>query len=58
MSKKKPNIIEETKQYIQFLEKRLASNNYRTKVSREELQKTKDAYDKAKQRLKLLSTKN
>jgi len=53
--KKSKDIIAETKQYIEFLEKRLKSKNYKNNVSEEEYNKTKEKYDKAKSRLKLLS---
>lgn len=56
--KKKPNIIAETKQYLEFLKKRLESKNYKANVSEEEYNKTKEKYNKAKLRLKLLSPKS
>jgi len=52
MAKNKFN-LKEHKQYIQFLEKRLASKNYKANVSEEEFNKTKAKYDKAKLILKL-----
>ncbi len=58
MPKKKLTKTEELKQlkdYIAFLQKRLESKNYRSRVSTEEYVKTKEQYDKAKLRLKLLS---
>lgn len=55
--KKKKDPIEETRQYVEFLKKRLESKNYKANVSQEEYQKTKEKYDKAKSRLKLLSPK-
>lgn len=51
---KTKDIIKETEQYIEFLKKRLESKNYKANVSDEEYQKTKEKYDKAKLRLKLL----
>ena len=58
MSKKKPkDILAETKQYVEFLKKRLESANYKANVSPEEYEKTKEKYDKAKLRLKLLTPK-
>jgi len=52
MSKPKFN-LKEHKAYIQFLEKRLGSQNYKSNVSEEEYEKTKAKYDKAKLILKL-----
>ncbi len=43
-----------TQEYLGFLKKRLDSANYKKNVSPEEYQKTKEKYDKAKLRLKLL----
>lgn len=51
---KTKDIIKETEQYLEFLKKRLESKNYKANVSDEEYQKTKEKYDKAKLRLKLL----
>ena len=51
---KAKDIIKETEQYLEFLKKRLESKNYKANVSDEEYQKTKEKYDKAKLRLKLL----
>jgi hypothetical protein len=53
-NKKEKDIIKETEQYLEFLKKRLESKNYKANVSEEEFQKTKEKYDKAKLRLKLL----
>jgi hypothetical protein len=55
--KKKKDPVEETRQYVEFLKKRLESKNYKANVSAEEYQKTKEKYDKAKSRLKLLTPK-
>jgi hypothetical protein len=55
MVKKKKFNLKEHQQYIQFLEKRLASKNYKANVTEEEHQKTKAKYDKAKLILKLHS---
>lgn len=41
-------------EYIAFLKKRLDSSNYKANVSKEEYDKTKEKYDRAKLRLKLL----
>lgn len=57
MAKKKLTPAQERKQiqdYIMFLEKRLASKNYKANVSTEEYQKTKEKLDKARFRLKIL----
>lgn len=53
-NKKSKGIIKETEDYIVFLKKRLDSENYKANVSEEEYNKTKEKYDKAKLRLKLL----
>lgn len=47
-------ILSETRQYIEFLKKRLESKNYKNNVSKEEFDKTKEKYEKAKLRLKIL----
>lgn len=47
----------ETEQYVAFLEKRLASKNYRANVSDEEYQATKKKLDKARLVLKMLTPK-
>lgn len=52
--KKSKNIIKETEEYLIFLKKRLESKNFKENVSSEEFNKTKEKYDKAKLRLKLL----
>jgi len=49
--KKKFNLEEHIK-YIEFLKKRIQSKNYKNNVSKEEFQKTKLKYDKAKLILK------
>jgi BMFP domain-containing protein YqiC len=55
--KKTKDVLAETRQYVAFLEKRLASKNYKANVSAEEYQATKDKLSKARTRLKLLSPK-
>lgn len=55
-SKKPKDKLAETKSYIEFLEKRLASKNYKANVSADEYKKTKAKLDKAKLVLKLLSS--
>lgn len=57
MKTKKRDIVAETKQYVEFLQKRLASENYKANVSQQEYAETKAKYDKAKLRLKLLTPK-
>ncbi len=52
MKTKKFN-LKEHKQYMEFLEKRLASKNYKANVTEDEYNKTKAKYDKAKLILKL-----
>lgn len=56
MAKKKTTkqVLLETEQYIIFLEKRLASKNYKLNVSLEEYNKEKEKLSKARTRLKLL----
>lgn len=46
--------IKKEEQYAAFLKKALDSKNYKSRVSPEEYQKTKEKYDKVKFRLKLL----
>lgn len=53
MANKKPTKTE-TKQYIDFLEKCLASKNFKANVTKEEFDKTKAKLDKARLQLKLL----
>jgi hypothetical protein len=50
----KKQSLDHEKKYIQFLEKRLASANYKANVTPEEYQKTKDKLAKARLKLKLL----
>lgn len=56
MAKKlsKAEELKQTKDYIAFLGKRLASKNYKAKVSPEEYAKEKAKLDKARFRLKIL----
>jgi hypothetical protein len=55
MGKKiKRDPIEQEEQYVAFLKKALESENYKQSVSKEEYDKTKYKYDKAKLRLKIL----
>lgn len=46
--------IKHETEYIEFLKKRLASENYKKNVSKEEYEKTADKLEKAKIRLKYL----
>jgi len=50
---KKDKITHE-EEYVAFLKKRLDSDNFKGNVSPEEFQKTKEKYDKAKFKLKML----
>lgn len=54
MKKQKPNPIKQETEYIAFLEKRLASANYKRNVTSEEYEKTRQKLDKARLKLKLL----
>lgn len=47
-------LIEQEENYVAFLKKRLASENYKAAVSKEEYEKEEKKYDKAKLRLKFL----
>ena len=50
--------IKKEKEYVEFLRKRLNSDNYKKNISAEEYEKTKVKFDKAKFRLKILETTN
>ena len=54
----KSNMSKNTKaqeeQYLAFLKKRLESKNYKSNVSKEEYDKTKAKYDKAKLKRRLM----
>lgn len=54
MAKYKKSEQELLEGYIEFLKKRLNSENYQKRVSKEEYAKEKDKYDKAKLKMKLL----
>ncbi len=56
--KKQKDSFEHEEKYVAFLKKRLASNNFKTHVSEEEFEKTKQKYDKAKLKLKMIKEKN
>jgi hypothetical protein len=47
----------QSEQYLNFLKKRLASENYKNNVSKEEYEKTKAKYDKEKLKYKFLKQK-
>jgi hypothetical protein len=53
MSKLDDQIKHET-EYVEFLRKRLASENFKKNSTAEEIEATKKKYDKAKFKLKLL----
>lgn len=46
MKNKKKDPVVETEQYIEFLEKRLSSKNFKANVSKEEFEKTQEKYKK------------
>ena len=46
--------LKHEREYVEFLKKRLNSENFKRNVSEEEFEKTKAKYDKAKFRLRLL----
>jgi len=48
MTKKNQPTLNQRKEYISFLEKRLNSKNYKNNVSKEEYEKTKDKLKKEK----------
>lgn len=57
MAKSKQEDVSQTKQYVKFLEKALASKNFKNRASEEEYEKTKEKLKKAKGKLKLLGVK-
>lgn len=52
-NKHKKTDLEQLKDYVEFLKKRLNSTNFKANVSAEEYAETKKKYDKAKFRLKM-----
>ena len=55
MAKKpKKDPIKQEKEYIAFLEKRLASKNYQARATPEEIEKDKEKLKKARLKLRLL----
>jgi len=59
MKKQKNRIdpISQEEAYVEFLKKRLKSENYKASVSKEEYEKEKKKYDKVKLKLKFLKDK-
>lgn len=49
-----PEQIKQEEEYVAFLKKRLDSANFKANVSDEEYQKTKEKYERAKFKLKVL----
>ena len=56
MPKKKINELEAHEDYVAFLKKRVLSENYKANVSKEEFDKTKSKYDRAKLKLKFMKS--
>lgn len=55
MSKKpKKSPIQHEEEYVEFLKKRLTSDNFKANATPEEIELTKKKYDKAKFKLKIL----
>ena len=52
--KKKIDPVQAEEDYVAFLRKRLDSSNFKASVTKEEYEKTKRKYDKAKLKLKFL----
>jgi hypothetical protein len=48
------NKLDHEVKYVEFLRKRVQSDNYRQNVSKEEFDKTKRKYDNAKLKLKMM----
>lgn len=53
-AKKTDNSFQHEEKYVAFLKKALQSDNFKDRVSKEEYEKTKKKYDKAKLRLKMM----
>jgi len=51
---KKPTRIEQEQQYVEFLRRRIESEHFRAQATPEEMAITKEKYDKAKFRLRML----
>ena len=52
--KKKLTPLEHEEQYVEFLQRRLESENFQANATPEEIEITKEKYDKAKFKLKML----
>jgi CRISPR/Cas system-associated endoribonuclease Cas2 len=52
--KVKQNFLNEHIKYVEFLKKRIQSSNFKNNVTKEEFEKTKKKYDKAKLKLKFM----
>ncbi|MFW5890725.1 MAG: hypothetical protein ACOCUI_00740 [bacterium] len=52
--KNKKTPIQHEEEYVKFLKKRLNSKNFQSNESKEEIEKTKKKYDKAKLKLKMM----
>lgn len=55
---KRKNDIEHEEKYVEFLRKRLNSENFLQNSTKEEIESTKYKYDKAKFKLKMLKKGN
>ena len=53
-NKNKKSALQQEKEYVAFLKKRLESANYKKNSTPEEFQKTKEKYEKAKLKLRFL----
>jgi hypothetical protein len=53
-NKNKKTPIQQEQDYVAFLKKRLESSNYKNAVSKEEYEKTKAKYEKAKLKLRFM----
>lgn len=54
MKKQKEDPIEHERRYVEFLRKRLDSENFKANATPQEIKETKAKYDKAKLKLKFL----
>lgn len=52
--KNKKSALQQETEYVSFLKKKLESKNYKANVSKEEYDKTKEKYEKAKLKLRFL----
>lgn len=53
-NKNKKTPLQQEQDYVAFLKKRLESSNYKNSVSKEEYEKTKAKYEKAKLKLRFM----